>query len=472
VSVTPTQGRSSRDGSGGVQFSLRDIIVTLYRRKWVLLVVACPIILAGGYALLNQTGSFWATARVLVELANVDQPRWNATGNNVDYDRELSTMFNIAMSTSVGDLAAESLEDSIPVIRGLDPLLEWIGGKDDLAGLLLGSTNVTVIGESRILEFQVNSPHPRLSLMGVGAMRDAFVDFHVHGYKNNQAIVYYEEQIGLVRAQVDSLLMQRAEILEQAGYTEIEGQLRAEAGGLMEAGYELMEARSARRAMEVRYQVLLAALENDPREFPMGADASRTYSLVDLRKLVIEQENTLNRLKSIHTIDSIPVRQQQELLDTAIESLYREEKAFVESVRIELEIARSKERILSDQVGVYEERQQNAPQAAYLISMIDAETNSMHDVMENLQGKLVEVRIAGQADERVSSIIPLTKPTLSEVISSGKSLLYFMMLVFFALALGVTAAFVLEILDHRISSSEEITEHLQIPVFASILKAK
>lgn len=464
--------RSMISGSGGSQFSLRSIIVTLYRHKWVVLAVACPIILVGGFALLNQSGSFWATARILVEFSNVDQPRWNATGRNVDYDRELSTMYNIAMSVSVGKLAAKSLEDSIPVIRSLDPMFSNLEGVRGLEGFLMTNTNVTVVGESRILEFQTNAIHPRLALMGVGAMRDAFIDFLISGQQNSRAVAYYEEQISQMQAELDSLQMQRAAILEDAGYSEIKDQLRYEASGLVEVSYELMEARSLSRATEIKYDVLFAALEGDPREFPMGKDESRSYSLVELRKLVIEQENVLNRLKAIHTPNSIPVLQQQELFDGALSSLRREQRAFVESVGITVEGLRQKERLLEDLVAVYEGRQQSAPKAAYLLSRIDTETNSMREVLEALQIKLGEVRIAHQADDRVSSIIPLTQPTLSEVISSGKSMLYFLMLCFFAVALGVTAAFVLDILDHRISSSEEITEHLQLPVFASILKAK
>ena len=472
MAIASSNNQSSLDKSSGMQFSLRNIIVTLYRRKWVVLVVACPVILAGGFALFNQTGSYWATARVLVELANVDQPRWNATGNNVDYDRELSTMFNIAMSTSVGEVAAISLKDSIPVIRELDPMLAGIQGVEDLTGYLLGNTNVTVIGESRILEFQFHAPHPRLALMGVGAMRDAFANFQAHGKKNNQAINYYEEQIAEFHARVDSLLSRRAKILEQAGYSVMSDQLKVEAGSRIEAEYELTKVSSNRQAIEIRYQGLLAALDSDPREFPMGQDESRSYSLVDLRKLVIDHENTLDRLKTVHTPNSPPVRQQQELLDAALQNLRREERSYVESVRIALEEARSRESRLEDLVATYDARQRSAPRAAYLISMIDTETNSMRDVMKNLQVKLGEVRIAHEADDRVSAIIPLTHPTLSEAMSSGKSIIYFIMLVFFAVALGVIAAFILETLDHRISNSDEIMEHLNLPVFASIRKAR
>ncbi|MBK7048544.1 MAG: SLBB domain-containing protein [bacterium] len=58
----------------------REVILILFRRRFVVLAVALPIILAVGGSLLSRTGTFTAASRVLVELMNVDQPRWNING--------------------------------------------------------------------------------------------------------------------------------------------------------------------------------------------------------------------------------------------------------------------------------------------------------------------------------------------------------------------------------------------------------
>jgi uncharacterized protein involved in exopolysaccharide biosynthesis len=472
VANTSINNGATLEGPSGSSLSLRDIVVTLYRRKWVILAIALPIILVGGLAIFSQSSSYLATARVLVELTNVDQPRWNVTRNYIDYDRELSTMFNIAMSISVAELAAEILEDSIPVIQNLDPVFQEIHTQDDLTALLMGSTTVKVVGESRILEFQVHSAHPRLSMMGVGAMRNAFAKYENQGKKNSQSIAYYQEQIGIVRSQVDSLLSKRSHILQRTGYSEMKEEMRVEAGSLIEAEYKLMEARSERMEIEIQYKGLLAAIQDDPRSFPMGQDESRSSSLVYWRRIVIEHEDTLNELMAVHTLNSIPVVQQQELLKTSIANLQREGEAYTEGVRIKLEGLRSRETMIEELIISYEKRRSEAPDAFYQISMIDAETESMRDLMKSLQGKLGEVRIALQADERVSSIIFLTQPKLMPMLSGGASIMYFLMMAFFAFALGIVVAFVLDLLDHRITTPRDIEEYLHLPIFASIPRTK
>ena len=144
-------------GPSGI--SLRDITFTLFRRKWIILVIALPIMILGGMSLFQQTGAYTAVSKVVVELVKVDLPQWNTSGRNVDYDRELSTLFNIAMSVPVGEMAAKALEDSIPLIMELDPRLNTLGSKGALKRFLLQGLNVSVIGESSILEFQYTSGH-------------------------------------------------------------------------------------------------------------------------------------------------------------------------------------------------------------------------------------------------------------------------------------------------------------------------
>lgn len=452
--------------------SLREIVVTLYRRKWLILAVALPIVVVGGLALFNQASTFTASTRVLVELTDVDQPVFNQINMRVDYDRELSTLFNIAMSVPVAEGAAMSLADSIPEIQSLDPAFAGVRAVDDIQKFLMGSTEVSVVGESRILEFRVHALHPRLALMGVGAMRDAFVEYQIHGRKNVQAIAYYEEQIAIVRAQVDSLLAERSAILTRSGFSDIREEMRLEAGSRIRAEYELALARSEREATEIEYNGLLKLIDGDPRLFPMGGDESRSASLVYLRNQVSKHEDKLNMLRGTHQESSVPVQQQQALLDDTLDSLRRENISYVESLRIKLEASRSKEQMLQGLVESYETRRQGAPSAQYKVSIIDAETTSLQKLMEGLQGKLGEVRIAHQADERVSSIVSLTQPVLVEFFGGGKTIVYFVMLCVFALALGVFMAFIMNILDHRIASKEEIEQYLELPVFASIPRSK
>ena len=457
--------------TGAAGISLRDIVFILYRRRWTMLAVALPIILVGAFSLSQQTGSFSAFSRVVVELSKVDLPRWNTSNRAIDYDRELSTLFNIAMSVPVAEDAVTALQDSIPVMMELDPNLVGLDEPGSLLEFLSTNLDVTVVGESSILEFMFTSASPRISLMAVGALRDAFIDYQVHGRKKLSAIAYYEEQIGAVRADIDSLLEYRGNVLTESGYSSLKDETYFDSGQLANIKGDLYDAITARMALEQNYRRLAAALDGDPREFPMGPDESRSQPLVYWRNIVGKHEDALSSVLSIHTDDSVPATRQRELLSRAMESLRNEEKTYVESYRIALTVAQQKEDSLRELMAGVQVDNSKAPAVYRKISLVDVEIESLRGLMEDLQGKWGEVRLDQMADERVSSVVVLNEPELTRIFGGGKTIIYFVMIAIFGLALGIVAAFLMESFDHRVYVPQDVEEKLKLPVLASVTRS-
>ncbi len=340
--------------------------------------------------------------------------------------------------------------------------------KDWLMGYLYDGLSVGIVGESRILDFQFTSSHSRTSLMCVGALRDAFMTFSVFGQKNNGAISYYEEQIGVVRAEIDSLFGVRGEVMDQAGYISLADELRYNSGQLADMENNLFKEQTLRRALEVEYSLTKKYLTGDPRDFPMGSAQSRSNSLVYWRNLVSGHEDQLHTLLSVYTKNSLPVTRQQELLDKALISLKREQENFVSSMETMLNFSRTKEASLSKLLQEKRAKSAGVPEVYQKVSLLDVEIKSLRSLMEDLQGKWGEVRINQLADERVSNVVPLTRPELIEAFSGGKTMVYFFMVIFFGLAMGFVVAFIMEALDHRLYVPLDVEDHLKLPVFASV----
>jgi uncharacterized protein involved in exopolysaccharide biosynthesis len=468
LGIAPDSNVPIKVGTSAI--SLRDIVFMLFRRRWIVLAVSVPIIVVGGMSLFQQTGSYTAACRVLVELSKVDLPRWNTAGRNIDYDRELSTMFNIAMSIPVADMAATTLRDSIPVLRELMPQRTDLDKIAVLREFLLERLDVSAVGESNILEFRFSSAKPRISLMAVGAMRDAFVNYQVHSRKNLKAIAYYNEQLQAVQGQVDSLLIARSRILTETGYFSIIDQMRNEIGQMAEIQSKLLETTANRRTLEMEFKTLKSLLNGDPLAFPIGMDESRSSTLVYWRNQVSKHQDTLNSILSIHTDDSIPARRQRSIVERALERLHLEEVAYVESVGLQLRSALGREQTLRDQVETLRLANARGPEAESRISRVDVEMESLRSLLRDIQGKLGEVRLNQMADERVSSVTSLTDPEMVLSLSGGKTMVYFSMIAFFAIALGIVVALILESMDHRIYHPKDIEENLKLPVFASVTR--
>lgn len=475
LGISPETSLSNPRQNAGI--TLRDVVFILFRRRWIILAVCLPIIVLGGTSLFQQTGSFTASSRVVVELTKVDLPQWNTSGRNLDYDRELSTLFNIAMSLPVAEKAAAAIRDSIPVLESLDPNLmknrEMGNGLADgtnFRDFLLGGLDVNVVGESNILEFRFSSAHPKISMIAVGAMRDAFVEYQVYGRKNTQAVVYYDEQIGIVRGEIDSLLTLRGQVLTEYGYSSLEDELRYDSGQLADLEGELSRATVVRKSLEMEYNWISSYLDKDPRDFPMGPDENRSQTLIYWRNMVSKHDDEYNSILTLYTPDSVVAQRHREMIDESLRKLAAEQRNYVTSVYITLQSALEKENALREQIAGIRVRNSKAPDAYKKVSLIDVEITSVRGLLEDLQGKKGEVRLSQLADERVSNVVVLTEPELASLLSGGKTIVYFVLIVVFALALGFVAAFVLESLDHRVYSPRDVEEHLKLPVFASVTR--
>lgn len=448
----------------------RDIAFVLFRRRWIILAIALPVILAGSVSLLGRTRTHTAAARVLVEMQNVDQPRWNTTGRNIDYDRELSTLMNIAMSVTVAEKAELALRDSLPSIRLMDPKLAGMAEGAEFRDFLLGGLDINTVAESNILEFRHTAEVPEVALMAVRALRDAFIEYHDVGRRNPGAVQYYTEQVNSVRTEIDSLLAVRGTILATTGYVSLEDEMRYSTGSAADVEAQLRKVQVEREQLETEYAILRSYLDKDPREFPAGQDESRASTLVGWRSLVGKHEDTLNSILSVHTEDSLPARQQRKILEGALAKLRDEEIAYTESIHLSLMSARQRESTLKAQYEAVAVSNRRLPEIYQRVSMLDSDIKSLRDLLDDLQGKWGEVRMSEMADERVSQLIVLTQPELVLALAGSKTSIYLVMVVLMALALGLVAAFIQEGMDHRIYAPRDVEDGLKLPVFASVTR--
>jgi len=452
----------------GGSFSLRSIVTVLFRRRLVILAIALPLIAIGGINLFGQAGSFTASAQVVVDLARVDLPKWNVNGRNVDYNRDLNTLVNSAMTMTVAQAAAFALQDSIPIMKGQDKNLYLLDEPNALAEFLLEGFDVSVLGESAILDFRFTSSSARISLMAVEAMRSAFLNFQVDVQKNDRAVEYYSEQRASVRADMDSLLAERGAVMVEAGFSSMIDEMRYRGGLLANTQTELLKAEVGRRALESEHKKLMSYLDGDPRDFPMGMDENRSSTLVYWMNTLAGHDDELNRILSLYTVDSAVATRQKNLIDESVKNLAAEERKYVRSLELSLISAKERESTLRRQVVTVQEKNSEANEVYRKVSLLDSELKALKKLLESLQAKIGEVSLAQFADDRVSSTSVLSNPSIISVLTGGTTIIYFVALIFIALALGVICGFVIENLDHRLYSPVDVEENLKLPVFASV----
>ena len=204
----------------------------------------------------------------------------------------------------------------------------------------------------------------------------------------------------------------------------------------------------------------------------MGEREGDMNTLIYLKNIVSKHEDKLNELRALHPEDSVPVQRQREVLERAIQNLRDEVEVYIEGLEIDLAAARAKEASLLTMIDSFKDITQKAPAVYQRVTMLDTEINTRRSLLEDLQVKIGEVRLSSMADKRISSMLALTEPELIKVFASGQPIIYFGLVCFFALSLGIVVGFIAENLDHRIYNRRQAEQYLRLRVFGIVSQVK
>ncbi len=460
-----SQGLNGREGGA---ITLRDIAFIMFRRRWIVLAVALPIIAVASLGLFQNVGSFVASTEILLDLQAPEVPRWN-TKAYVDYERSLSTYQHMATSVPVARLAATALEDSVEVIVSLDEgAYESLSNPGELAGFLQSGLDISPVGESSILSMRFGSPNARLSLMAVEACRDAFLNYSIRATKNDQAIEYYSEQVRHVRNEIDSLLVMRAEIISSAGYTSIKENLRLEAATMADLRSQWFSEMADVQYLESKAASIRRARKENPDYFP-NPDKDHSGSILIEAKSEVEQYRLdLTELRAKFTDDHIEVKRLIEQLLAAERLLDREIEAYIQGFEVDADAHAAKAAMIQDQIDSMHTVLVLAPEIERRVGLLDTETNAMKELLEDLQIKRGEVQMIQQADERINMIIKLNEPGIEAFVSGSRRIAYFAIISLFGIVFAVIVAFIIDYQDHRVYSPEKLESELGVPVLGSV----
>lgn len=458
-------------GLGGVRqqgMNLRDLAYVIFRRRWVILAVMLPIIAVASLGLFKDTGSSIAGCKVLIELQAPETPRWNPR-TGIDYDRTLSTLMHMAMSAPVARLAAEALQDSLAVITSLDDgAFVRLADKDELARFLQERLDVSPLAESSILRMRLGSRSARLSLMSVAACRDAFLKFAISATKNTHALEYYDDQVQLVRQELDALLTRRAHVVAQAGYGAVEFDLRGISQQLVDMRNYNLKDMLERHYLESKVITMRNGQALDPDYCPSPEKPNLGLTMVGAKDKVEQVRSQITTLLTKYTEDHIEVRRARERLEGARKVLAAEVESFIRSYELEVAALRAKETAMQSQISRLEQTMTTIPELNRQVALFDSEVAAMTKLLQSLQEKRGEVLINSGADERITSIIRLNEPEIETIITEARKWVYFILIVFFGVIFAVIFAIIVDSRDQRLHSPERIEAQLGLPVLAAV----
>lgn len=466
--MVPISRTNNLPAEGGL-FSPRDLAYVAFRRKRWILAIWLPIVLLGIPGLFKHTGAFVSSSKVLLELQSSQNPSLDISSRNVNYDLAISTYTNLAMSVPVAELAATNLQDSLAVLAEINPEYAKLKDHGKLIEFILDPLTVSRVGESNLLDIQYKSPEERTSLMVNRAVRDAFMDYSVYAGRNSRAISYYTEMVQNAEAEIDSLLAVREAISRETGISMLQHDSQPTEQLFSELRAKYYDIQSEVRETEANIAVLTTALEKDPEFIPSGPEFQH---LASMRDRLANETEIYYQLLADHPEGSQKVQRQQSVLSGLRTEMRGDMMNHLESLKLQASVMRAKGEVLEQQMKEVNGSLAAVPSAYRRITMLDAQVATRSELLEGLQIKSGEVRMAELADARVSRLTVITEPEIDVVISESRKFALFGALVVFALGLGLMIGVVVDRSDHRIHDARVLSKSVEVPVLGSISVSK
>jgi len=454
-------------GSDAVPPGLLEIV---WRRRWVaaLAVIVC---LAAALTYLTQaTPIFTSTSRLYVE----------QSGPKIMSEQE-----GVMTRSSTYLYTQAELLKSTPILGGAVDRpevkrMKTLGKVDNPVGYFKNMLEVEVGKKDDIISVSLDSPYPEEAAQIVNAVVDSYVTYQASRKRSTAAEVLNILQKEKLKR--DEELAGRYKAILEFKQSDDALSLEDEHGNILVQGLaRLSEALTEARINTINFKAAYEAAKlmiNEPAKLKQLVEAqsagrgylSLSQETAQLSSELSRLELQLSDLKRKITDDHPAVRALESKIDKLRNLLNGQEKKTAEAY---LEVARQQWIAAKQQEGEIQssfdnQRQQaqqiNAKAAQY--AMLQSELNRTEKLCDILDSRIKELNVTEDVGALNISILEAARPG-DKPTKPAKARIMAMALVL-GLMLGVGLALMLDWIDHRLRSAEEISAILGVPVLGVV----
>lgn len=326
----------------------------------------------------------------------------------------------------------------------------------------LAELAVAPIRNSRLVDVKFRSSDPKLAADVVNTLADAYIQQNMQfkSKSSQEASDWLTQQLEAQRAQVmksEAALQKYREQTDAVSTAEREAAVQQKVN---ELNGSLTRAQTERTQKELAARALTATAGN-PKALDVnplvaaspGVQAART----ELQGLQRDERALLNTLGAKHP-DLIKVRG---AIEAAEQRLRAEQAKVVQAVQAEVQTARAQESVLANAINAQKADATTMRRKQSEYDALEREAASDRQIFDSLLQRAKETGVSGDlmaSNIRVvdAASVPHSpvSPKIARDMALGTGL---------ALVLGVLAAFVVNYLDKRIKTPDELKSQLQLP---------
>lgn len=438
-----------------------QFLLILNARKWIILGVLILTVAVTAAVSLLLPKQYTATTTLIIDSKSKDPISGQILPVQM-FPGYMATQIDIINSRQVANKVVSKLkladspgthEQFMAGTQGKGTITEW------LASLLLQNLTADPSRESSTITIGFTGSDPRFSALMANSFADAYIetnlDLRVAPAK--QTAAWFDQQITQLRQRLDEAQQKLTAYQREKGIVESEERLDVESRRMSELASQMVAAQSAAfdAGSRTRDSSSLPEVINNPVVQGLKAQVSQGEGkLADLAKRVGVNHPDYER--TLAEVNSYKARLAAEL-NTATRGVGATAGAARQRYN-ELNAAFAKQK--ANVLGLKQEREE--------VSLLARNVENAQRIYDSALQRYGQSRMEAQSTQTDIAVLnPALTPTKA---SKPRVLLNLMMATFFGTLLGVSLGFMIELLDRRVRSGQDIVAALGIPVLAEVPK--
>ncbi|MCX6639757.1 MAG: GumC family protein [bacterium] len=457
--------------------SLRHFMTVIFKRLWIISVIALLTLAAGAFKILRTPDQYEARAKLLLErdpeLEKALLLRISSSGRSEASSYSYTQESEIMTSRPVLERVVLSLK-----LYGFDDTTKYTNPHQREAAMQEAVRNVgehltiSPSPDPNIIYVRYKDQDSRLCAQVVNELVDRYIEYRFKIFSDEQSIAFLDQQISEAVGRLNDLQARRADF--RSGGTlyspDREGDLLFTKLSEYENRADAVKLDKITKEAQLRTlnNLIQESSYNDLPAIDLGADNTRLQSILSLRDqlstLIYERE----RLRQKYTDSYDEVKDKDEEISGLRSRIAAEIKDIIGVLQSSISSLTSEEATLRKSGDAIRGQIRGLSGKELELQKLSRGINEAEELYSMLLKQREEARLSKSKKEmvvRVKIISPAVVPM--EPIATNKWL-KLLLVFFFGLFAGISLAFFTDFFDHSFKNAEDVQRYLDLETLASI----
>ena len=336
--------------------------------------------------------------------------------------------------------------------------------------ILQSALKVEPVAMSDIIIVKLMSKNPQAAATMLGQLLKTYIRHHNQVFSKDEGIKFYSDQAMAYQNKLAQAEKKLKEFQSQWHIVDLKTQNVTSIDQLSDLNNELQHIEVLIDETETKIAMLKGGLKSD---IEITKEMRTIPSIVELEKALVPLYIARSNVLKNFTKSSREYRDADEQINLILGQIRNEIEKAIRTEELELKVLKTKEKSLSQKTALTQKEADDRVQKERYLNDLQRKVELLQENYMLYASKTEDARIYSERNKRnLASVSIAENASIPIKPSSPKTGLMLMVAIFTGICGALGIPFILEFLDHRIKTSDEVQTFLSLPVICTLPEVK